>query len=123
MGLPAGSLPEIIIVYKSLTENGGRYFYTVYTREYVQRVKSDTNMEFTENSILERGDKNDYKLCKTVNMYWVLIFVTGTVLRILHPISQYLKIEIGTIIPPPFFFTDKETKVYKGWVGYSQSDR
>ena len=39
MGLPAGSLPEIIIVYKSLIENGGRYFYTVYTREYVQRVK------------------------------------------------------------------------------------
>lgn len=54
--------------------------------------KSDTNMEFTENNILERGDKNDYKWCKTVNMYWVLIFVTGTVLRILHPISQYLKI-------------------------------
>lgn len=44
--------------------------YIVYTREYVENsVKSDTNMEFTENSILERGDKNDYKWCKTVNMY------------------------------------------------------
>lgn len=39
MGLPTGSLPEIIIVYKSLIENGGRYFYIVYTREYVQRIE------------------------------------------------------------------------------------
>lgn len=37
MGLPTGSLPEIIIVYKSLIENGGRYFCTVYTRELKEK--------------------------------------------------------------------------------------